>query len=168
MGRKETQTENERLAQRLEIVGLHACIDHIHENRRDLRLAVQCVLNRRVLGEELGRQVGGANVLVVRREWIPRQAKRADPQLSTHIHLAVRVQHGAARRLAHDRLVQHRRQVLPLLQRRVQCSHWNDRARGLQLCCWPHVPRETHTIAVLNLVDVHCRARMITRQRRSV
>jgi len=139
--RQQTEADHERLAERLEIIRLHACVDHEHEDGRDLRRAAQRVLDRRVLGQQLRGQIGRANVLVVRRERVARQAERADPQLATHVHLAVRVQHRAARRLAHHRLVQDRRQVSALLKRRVQRCDGDDGARRLQLRRRPYIPR---------------------------
>lgn len=127
MGREETEGDDDALAEGLEVVLVEASVDDVEEDGRDLGWPGEGVLDGGILGEELGGQVVGRNVLVVRRERVALEAERADPQLAAHVDLAVRVQDSAARRLARHGLVQHRRQVDALLERRVQLSRQRRR-----------------------------------------
>lgn len=127
MGREETEGDDDALAEGLEVVLVEASVDDVEEDGRDLGWPGEGVLDGGILREELGGQVVGRNVLVVRRERVALEAERADPQLAAHVDLAVRVQDSAARRLARHGLVQHRRQVDALLERRVQLSRQRRR-----------------------------------------
>ena len=68
--------------------------------------------------DELGRQVGLRDVLVVRGELVPMAADVADPELRPSVDAAKGVEDRAAGRLlAHDRVVGNRREIRSLLQR---------------------------------------------------
>ena len=89
--RQQAQAYHERLAERLEVVRVHARVHHVEEDGRDLSGPAQRVLDRGVLGQQLRRQVRVADVLVVRGERVAREAEGADPQLAAHVDLAVGV-----------------------------------------------------------------------------
>jgi hypothetical protein len=102
----------------------------------------------------------------VRRERVPGQAERADPDLAADVDLAARtpwmrwsadrfggrsspvwVQDGAARRLAGHRLVQDRREILADLERHVERRDGHDRLRRLDARGRPDVPAQAHACA---------------------
>jgi hypothetical protein len=89
MGRKQTQGNNKRVLQRLEIILVNAGVDDIQEDRRNLGASSQGVLNSGVFSEQLCREVGVGDVAVVGRELVAVQAKRANPELSTRVDLTI-------------------------------------------------------------------------------
>ena len=98
----------EAVGQLGQLLGHGARVDAEQEGRRSGRRdAGKLVLARGVLRDELGGEVGLADVLaVVRGEVIPREAERTNPKLGAEVHLAVRVEDGVARgRAAADGVV---------------------------------------------------------------
>jgi hypothetical protein len=89
MGRQQAQADDDAVLQRLEVVLVHAGVDDKDEDGRDLSRSGQRVLDRRILGQQLGGQVGSGDVLVVGGKAVALEAEGADPQLATHINLAV-------------------------------------------------------------------------------
>lgn len=131
VGREEAERDDDALLEGLEVVVLEARVDDKEEDGRDLGGARQGVLDRGVLWQELGGQVRGRDVLVVRGEGVALEAEGADPQLAADVDLAVRVEDGAAGGLAGDGFVQDRGQVGPLLEGRVElCA----RGWGVGIC----------------------------------
>lgn len=71
----------------LKIIFQQAGIHNEEKDRRNRRRSRQCILNGRVLREELCRQICVGDVFVMRRESIPLQTEGTDPELSTNINL---------------------------------------------------------------------------------
>lgn len=88
VGRKQAQADDERLAQGLEVVIVHAGVDDVEEDGWDLGRTAEGILDGGVLGKELCGEVGAGNVLVMRRECVARETEGADPKLSAHVDLA--------------------------------------------------------------------------------
>ena len=146
----------EAVGQLGQLLGHGARVDAEQKGRRTRRGdAGQLVLARGVLRDELGGEVGLADVLaVVGGEVIPRQAERAHPQLGAEVHLAVRVEDGVARgRAAADGIVLEglrrgagRRQ---LLEGRHQGADGSDAAGRLQPARRPAVEGEAGAALLL-------------------
>lgn len=90
MRREQTQGDNKRVLQCLEIILVNAGVDNIQEDWRDLSASGQSILDGCVFGEQLCREVGVGYVAVVGRELVAVQAERANPELSTRIDLTIR------------------------------------------------------------------------------
>lgn len=88
MGREQTQTDDQRVLQSLEIILIDASIDNVQKDGRDLRTPGQGILDRGVLGQQLCGQVSVGDIAVVGRELVAVQAEGTDPQLATGIDLA--------------------------------------------------------------------------------
>jgi hypothetical protein len=84
---QETQTDNERILEGLEIILIHARINHIQKDGRDLSTPRQRVLDRCVLREQLSREVGVGDVAVMRWELVTMQTEGADPEFSSGVDL---------------------------------------------------------------------------------
>jgi len=78
----------------------------------------------------------------------------ADPQLGPVVHLAQGIQDGPAIATgAENRLILDGRQVGALLQRLVKTGEGHDQSAGFDATRGPHIPRQTHPVAVLVLLD---------------
>lgn len=89
MRREHAERDDEHVPERLEIVRVEAGVHDEEEDGRDLCRTREGVLDGRVLGEELGREVVGRQVLVVRREGVALEAEGADPELGADVELTV-------------------------------------------------------------------------------
>ena len=87
VGREQTQGDNKRVLQCLEIILVNASVDDIQEDWRDLSASSQSVLDGCVFGEQLCREVGVGDVAVVGRELVAVQAEWTNPELSTRVDL---------------------------------------------------------------------------------
>lgn len=85
---EQAQANDQSLAQGLEVILVHARVDDIEEDGRDLSGTRERVLDGGILGQQLGGKVGVADVLVVRREGVAGKAEWADPKLATYVDLA--------------------------------------------------------------------------------
>jgi len=119
VGRQQAQADDDSVLERLEVIIVEASVDDVEEDGRDLRRTSERVLDGGVLGEELGGEIVGGDVLVVRREGVALQAEGADPQLASDVDLAVGVEDTTAR-LARYGLVQHWWKIRAFLERRVE------------------------------------------------
>lgn len=79
MRRKKTERNHQGVLQRLEIIIIHTCIDHIEKDGRHLCTPCKRVFNGRVLGQQLCGEVGVGDIAVMRRELVAVQTERADP-----------------------------------------------------------------------------------------
>lgn len=122
MRRQQAQTNDNTLPESLQVVLVQARIDYEKEDGGDLRRTGKGILDRRVLGEELGGEVLVRDVLVVRGERVALETEGADPELAAHVDLAVRVQDRSTRRLARYGLVEDGRKVDSFLERSVELS----------------------------------------------
>jgi hypothetical protein len=108
---QQTQADDDRLPECLEVILVQTGVDDVEEDGRDLGGASEGVLDCGVLGEELGGEVVARDVLVVRREGVALEAEGADPELPPHVNLTVRVQNRAAGCFARHGLVQDGREL---------------------------------------------------------
>lgn len=69
-------------------------------------------------------------------------------------HVPVGIEDGTAWRLASDGLIHDWWKIFPLLERIVQSRDGDYGAGSLRSCRRPDVPRETDSIAILDVVDV--------------
>lgn len=88
MGRQQTQADDQRVLQGLEIILIDAGIHDVQKDWRNLSTPGQRVLDRRVLCQQLCRQVCVGDVAVVRGELVAMQTERANPELSAGVNLA--------------------------------------------------------------------------------
>jgi len=89
VGRKETERNDQSLLQSLQLVLVDTGVYNIEEDGRDSSWTRESVLDGRVLGEELGREVGSGNVLVVGWERVSLQTEGADPEFTSDIDLTI-------------------------------------------------------------------------------
>ncbi len=75
VGREQAQANNERLTQGLKIVIIHAGVDDVEKDGRDLSRTAEGILDGGVLGKKLGGKVGAADVFVVGWESIARKTE---------------------------------------------------------------------------------------------
>lgn len=85
IGRQQAEADDNSFLQGLQVVLVETGIDHEQKDRGDLSGSRERVLDGGVLGKELGRQVGGGNILVVWREGISLQTERTNPELASHV-----------------------------------------------------------------------------------
>lgn len=88
MGRQQTQTDDQRVLQGLEIILVNAGIHDVQKDGRDLSTPGQCVLDRRVLCQQLCREVCVGDVAVVRGELVAMQTEWANPEFAAGVNLA--------------------------------------------------------------------------------
>ena len=79
MRRQQAQTDDQRILEGLEVILVHAGIDDVQKDGWDLSTPRECVLNGRVLGQQLCWKVGIGDVAVVRRELVTMQTEWANP-----------------------------------------------------------------------------------------
>ena len=82
------QANNQCVAKSLQILLLQASVDDKQKDGGHRCRAGKRVFDGGVFGQELSRQIGIGDILVVRRECITLQAERADPEFTTDINLA--------------------------------------------------------------------------------
>lgn len=82
---------------------------------------------------QLGRDLVGRDVLVVRGQLVALEAEGAYPLAGAHVDLAVWVEDASARRPAADGLVLQQRRVCLLLERRVQRANGHHEPRRFLL-----------------------------------
>ena len=92
MRRHQAQADNQAVLERFQVLLIQASVDNKEKDGRHLSRTSEGVFDRSEFGQQLGGQVGGRNVLVVRRESVTLQAEGADPELASHVDLAVRLQ----------------------------------------------------------------------------
>lgn len=85
---QQAQADHQGVSESLEIGFIHACVDNEKKDGRDRSRARQRVLDCCIFGQQLRREVGIGNILVVRGEAISLQTKGTDPELSSHVDLA--------------------------------------------------------------------------------
>jgi hypothetical protein len=90
IGREEAERGHKGLAESVELVLVNASVDDVEEDGRHRGRARESVLDGRVLWQQLGRQVGLRDLLVVRRERVTLKTERADPHFAADINLAVK------------------------------------------------------------------------------
>jgi len=88
MWRKQAQADDQRVLEGLEVILVHAGVDHIQEDGRDLSASRQRVFDGCVLGQKLSREVGVGDVAVVGRELVAVKTERTNPELAPGIDLA--------------------------------------------------------------------------------
>lgn len=84
---QQTQANDQSLSQSLELVLVDTGIDHVKEDGWDLGRSRKGVFDSGVLRQQLGRQVGSRDILVVRRERVSLKTEWTDPELSTDVNL---------------------------------------------------------------------------------
>lgn len=87
---KQTETDDEGVAESLEFILVHACVDDKEEGGWYCGAAREGVFDSGELGQQFGGKVGVGYVFVVGRECIALQAEGTDPKLSANINLAAR------------------------------------------------------------------------------
>ena len=89
VGRQQAQRHDQSFLERLKLVLVHARVDDIQEHRRNLGRAGERVLDGRVLGKQLCREVRSGDILVMGREGVALKTEGTDPQLSPHVNLTM-------------------------------------------------------------------------------
>lgn len=91
IGREEAERGHKGLAESVELVLVNASVDDVEEDGRHRGGARESVLDGRVLWQQLGREVGLRDLLVVGREGVALQTEGTDPHLATDINLTAGV-----------------------------------------------------------------------------
>ena len=86
--RDEADGDDDGIAERLELLLIETGIDDEKEHGRDLRRPGEGVLDGSILWEQLRREVGVRDVLVMRGKRVALQTKWTDPQLAADVDLA--------------------------------------------------------------------------------
>lgn len=87
---KQTETDYERVAESLEFILVHACVDDKEERGWYCGAAREGVFDGGELGQQFGGEIRVGDVFIVRGEGIALQAEGTDPKLSANINLAAR------------------------------------------------------------------------------
>lgn len=92
--REHGERDDEDVPKRLEVVRVEAGVNDEEEDGRDLGRAGEGVFDGRVLGQELGREVVGREVFVVRGEGVALETQGADPELCADVELTAEREQG--------------------------------------------------------------------------
>jgi hypothetical protein len=88
--RQQTQADHQSLSQSLEFILVDTSVNNVEEDGWDLSRSRKGIFDSSVLGQQLGRQVGSRNILVMRREWVSLKTERTDPEFASDVDLTIR------------------------------------------------------------------------------
>ena len=86
---EQAQADDQTVLQSLHVIFIEASINDKEKDWRHLSRSCQSIFDSCVLGQQLCRQIGSRDVLIVRWKGIALKAEGADPEFSAYIDLAV-------------------------------------------------------------------------------
>jgi hypothetical protein len=84
---QQTQADYQGFSQSLEFILVDTSVNNVKEDGWDLSRSRKGIFDSGVLGQQLGRQVGCRDILVMRRERVSLKTERTDPEFASDVDL---------------------------------------------------------------------------------
>jgi hypothetical protein len=146
----------EGILQFVQVFLVQASVDDEEENGRACRgHALEVVLDRGEVGDELGGEIRFGNVLrVVCGELVSAGTEGTDPDFGVKVDLDVWVQNAAARVASHGIVRKRGRELRHTLQRRIQAADGDTHPRSFDARSRPNIPRKANTVSRFDIMNI--------------